>query len=108
MLDGRRQALVRGGIGEVSADVGQARGEAIEHVCVQRLARAFDALARVLAQVLHRPVVAGDADDRAVQQAAPLQSVERAERHHLGEIAGDAEHDKHVGGCRTLGVRHAP
>ena len=106
--DRTRHALIGGGVGEVAAHVGQACGEAVEHVRVQRLTGAFDARARVLAQMLERPIVARDAHDRTLQQPAPLQSVERAKRHHLGQIAGDAEHDQHVSGGGTLRVRHVP
>jgi hypothetical protein len=44
----------------------------------------LDRLAGVLAQVLGGPVVDRDAHDRAAEQAAALQPVERAEGHHLG------------------------
>ncbi len=108
VADGRHQALVGGGVGEVAADVGQALCEAIEHLGVHRLAGAFDALTSVVAQMFERPIVARDADDRAVQQPPALEAIERAKRHHSGEVAGDAEHDEHVSGLRVLGVRHAP
>ena len=38
----------------------------------------------------------GDADDRALEQPALLQPVERVKRHHLREVAGDAEDDEDV------------
>ena len=50
-----------------------------------------------LAQLLDGPVVAGHADDRAVQQLARLEAIERVEGHHLREIAGDAEDHEPVG-----------
>ncbi len=103
VADGGRQALVRGLVGEVAADVGQARGEALEDLEVERLATPFDTRARVLAQVLERPVVARDADDRAVQEAALLQAVERVEGHHLREVPGDPEDHEHVGRGRAGG-----
>src|ERR1700727_2354185 len=70
-------ALVGGGVGEGAADVGETRGEALEDGVVEGLAGPRDALAGVGAQMLERPVVAGDADDRAAQEPSPLQAVER-------------------------------
>ena len=56
----------------------------------------LDRLPGVLAEVLVGPVVDGDADDRAVEQAPLLEPVERVEGHHLRQIAGDPEDDEHV------------
>ena len=82
--------------------VDQLRGEPC-----RKLSRAFDtvldALSR-LAQLVDGPVVPGHAHDRAVEQAAPLQPVERVKGHHLGQVAGDAEDDKHIGGLWTRGA----
>src|SRR5208282_6425502 len=86
---------------EVAADVGEARGEALEDVAVELFAAAFDALGGVLAQLLDRPVVARHAHDRAVQQTAALEPVERVEGHHLGEVAGDPEDDQSIGEPRV-------
>jgi hypothetical protein len=60
------------------------------------VSQGFDAFARVLAQTLDAPVIARDAHDRAVQQAPLLQAVERAERHHLRQVTGDAEDHQRV------------
>jgi hypothetical protein len=60
-------------------------------------------LARPLPQVVDRPVVGGDADDRAVEQAAALEPVERAQGHHLGQVAADAEGHEDVGGPLVVG-----
>ncbi len=101
VADRGRQALVGGGVGEIAAHVGEPCREPLEDLVVERLAGPDDAFAGVLAQVLERPVVARDPDDRAVQEAALLQAVERAEGHHLREVAGDPEDHEHVGrgGC---------
>ena len=105
-------ALVGVVVAEVAGHVGQPRGEAIEDLVVDRLAAVLDALARVLAQMVDGPVVARHPDDRAVQQAAALQPVQRVERHDLGQVAGDSEDHEHV--CRLcagrvlLGGRGAP
>jgi hypothetical protein len=56
----------------------------------------------VLAKLVDRPVIEGDPDDRAIQQPARLQPVERVEGHHLGEIAGDAEDHEDIGGARFV------
>jgi hypothetical protein len=45
-------------------------------------------------------VVGRDADDRARQQAAPLQPVEGVEGHHAREVTGDSEADQHIGLAR--------
>ena len=99
--DRRGHALVGPVVAEVAGDVGQPRGEAVEDLVVDRLAAVLDALAGVLAQILDRPVVDRHAHDRAVQQAALLQPVQRVEGHHLREVAGDAEDDEYVGGLRA-------
>ena len=96
--DGRADALVRGGVAEVALDVREPVGEAPEHLLVDGLAGAGDGLAGVVAQVVDRPVVDRHAHDRAVEQAARLEPVERMKRHHLGQIAGDPEDHEHVGG----------
>src|SRR3954466_12239626 len=48
------------------------------------------------AQVLVGPVGDGDAEDRALQQPAPLEPVERPEGHHPREVTTDAEDDEDV------------
>jgi hypothetical protein len=58
VADGRRQALVGGGVGEVAADVGQRAAKRSKTGAVELLAGPFDAFAGVLAQALDRPVVA--------------------------------------------------
>jgi hypothetical protein len=52
--------------------------------------------------VRERPVVDRNADDRAVEQPAPLEAVERPERHDLREITGDPEGHEDV----SARVRH--
>ena len=99
--DRGRDAAVGRVVAEITGDVREALGKPAEHVFVERLARADDGFARPVHQLLDRPVVDRDADDRAVQQAPPLEPVQRPERHHLREIAGDSEDDEHV--CRLLG-----
>ena len=100
--DRRRHALERGGVGEIAGHVGEPLGEALEDLLVH-VSTGLDRLPRALAQVVDRPVVDRHADDRAVQQAAALQLVQRPEGHHLREVAGDAEHDEHVGGLLPAG-----
>ena len=93
------------GVGEVAADVGQPRGEALEDLRRSTgFAGALDRFAGVLAQVLERPVVARDADDRAVEQPPLLEPVQRAEGHHLREVAGDPEDHEYVGALGLAGV----
>ncbi len=99
-VDRRRDALVGRVVAEVPVDVRQPLGEALEHLLVELLAGADDRLARPLTQLIDGPVVDGHADDRAVEQSAPLQPVQRPERHHLREVACDPEDDEYVGGLR--------
>jgi hypothetical protein len=94
----RGDALIRRRIGEVARHVRQPGGEALEDPLVQRLAAGRDRDPRVVAQIVGAPVVDGDADDRAVEQAAPFEPVQRSECHHLREIARDPEGDERVGG----------
>ena len=97
-------------VAEVPLDVGEPGGETVEHGRVELLTGADDRLARPLHQLLHRPVVHRDADDRAAEEPAPLQPVERPERHHLREVAGDPEDREDIGGSRCVStlprVRH--
>ena len=88
-------------VAEVTGQIRQPRGEAIEHFVIDRLTAVRDALACVCPQVVDGPVVGCDSQDRAVQQAAPLQPVERVEGHDLGEVTADAEDDEHVRGLRS-------
>ena len=101
VLQPHREALERRRVGEVARQVGEAGGEPVEHRRVEGLTACQDRLAGTLAQVVVRPVVDGDADDRAGQQPARLEAVERVQRHHLRQVAGDAEHHEDVG--RLLG-----
>ncbi len=92
-----RDLSVDGGVLEIAVDVREALREAVEHLLVERLAGGDDRVPRALDQLLERPVVERDADDRAVEEPARFESVQRAERHHAGEVARDAEDDEHVG-----------
>jgi hypothetical protein len=89
-------------VGEVAADVREPRRQAGEDLRVDRLAACLDAVVGMLAELLHRPVVDRNTDDRALQQAARLQAIERMQRHHLGQVAGDAEHDQHIRRSRGI------
>ena len=97
----RGHPLVGRVVGEVAGHVGESRGEAVEDLVVDRLAGVGDAVPGVVAQLLDGPVVARHSQDRAVQQAAALQPVERLERHHPGQVAGDTEDHEHVGGLHA-------
>src|SRR4051794_35310311 len=105
------QALERLGIAEVPAQVRQPAGEALEGLLVERLTTVDDCTTRALLQVVDCPVVNRDADDRAIEQASFLEPVQRAQRHHLGQVARDAEGDEDVGWLRSHGpepAREAP
>ena len=85
--DGLGDALVRGGVAEVARDVRETLREAREHLLVELLAGADDRVAGALDELVDRPVVDGDPDDRALEQPALLEPVQRAERHDLGQVA---------------------
>ena len=93
-------ALIGFGLAEVALHVGESRGEALEDLIVDRLAGPLDRRARAIDELLDGPVIDRNADDRAVDQAPPLEPVQRAERHHLREVTGDPERDEHV--CRLV------
>ena len=106
VADRAREPFVGARVGEISGQERQTLREAFEHGLIDRLAARFDRAARALAQILDRPVVTGDSHDRAVEQPAALESIQRVERHHLGEVAGDAEHDERIGmACRASPAR---
>ena len=46
--------------------------------------------------VLQRPVVEGDANDAAEEEAALLEPVKGSGRHHPRQVAGNAEHDEDI------------
>ena len=104
VLEHAREALERRRVREVPGEVGEPGGEPLEDLGIERLAGGQDRLAGTLLEVVDRPVVDGDADDRARQEPALLEAVERVQRHHLGQVAGDAEHDEDVGGLLEGGV----
>jgi len=95
-LDRLAHSIVRCGVPEVPGDVGEPRGEPVEHLGVDLLAASLDRLAGAVDQLLDRPVVDRDADDRTVEQPALLQPVERVEGHDLRQVAGDPEDHEDV------------
>ena len=99
-LDRGRDPVVGGRIAEVARHVGEARREPGEHVLVDVLAGADDRRPRPLDQLVDAPVVDRDPDDRAVDQLPPFEAIERAEGHHLREVAGDPEDHEHVAARR--------
>ena len=104
-VDRLGDALVRGRIGEIAGDVGEPVGEALEDLRVELLAGTFDRVPCALLQLVDRPVVHGHAHDRTVDQASPLEPVERHERHHLRQVARDPEGDEDVRRARLLDSR---
>ncbi len=95
--DRLRDLGVRVGVGEVAVDVGQALREPLEDLLVDLLARRDDRFASTIDELLERPVVEGDADDGAVEEAARLEPVQRAVGHDAREVARDPEDHEHVG-----------
>ncbi len=67
---------------------------------------AFDRLAGALHQLVECPVVDGYSDDRALQESAPLEPIQRSERHHFCQVAGNPEDDEDVGDAliRAVGL----
>jgi len=96
---GKHEVVVRDGrsVGEVAVDVREALREPSEQLVVERLTRRDDRVARARDELLERPVVEGDADDRTAQKPASLEAVQRAEGHDPREVARDPEDHEHVG-----------
>ena len=67
---------------------------------VELFARRDDRVTCALDELLERPVVERDADDRAIEEAARLEAIQRAVRHDAREIAGDPEDHEYVGRLR--------
>jgi hypothetical protein len=101
-VDRLPHALVRGVVAEIARDVGEALSQTVEDLLVERLAGACDRLARAILELIDGPVVDRDAHDRAVEQAALLEPVQRVERHHFRQVARDPEDDEDVRGHRGL------
>jgi hypothetical protein len=101
-VDRLGHGLVGCRVGEVAGEVGEPVGQALEDLLVELFAGTHDRVAGTLLQLVERPVVDRDPEDRAVEQAALLEPVERAEGHHLGEVAGDPERDEDVGRPRPV------
>ena len=97
-FDRLSDALVGRGIVEVAAHVREPRGETVEDLLVELLSCSFDRLARAVSQLVVGPIVDRHADDRTVQEPALVEPVERAEGHHLRQVARDPEDDQDV--CR--------
>src|SRR5689334_8833554 len=104
-LDRDRDTFVGGGVAEIAGDVREACREPREHFLVEWFARPDDRFARSLNQLIDAPVIDRHADDRAIEKLAPLQAVQRSERHHLGEVAGDAEDHEDI---TTRVLTHGP
>ena len=100
-LDRLGDPLVGRRVAEVALHVRQSCREAVEDGGIDRLPGALDRLAGALHQLVHRPVVDRNSDDRALQQPAPLEPVQRSERHHLRQVAGDPEDHEDVRGPLT-------
>ena len=92
-------------VGDVTGQVGDPAGEPAENRLVEFLAGTQDRLAGMIHQLLGGDLVAGHPDDRAVEQLAALQAVQRAEGHLSGEITGNAEDHQQVGVAAAM-IRH--
>ena len=95
-LDRLADALVGARVAEVAGHIRQAPHEASEHLLVELLARRDDRRTSPLHELLLGPVVDGDPHDRALEQLALLEPVQRPERHHLREIPRDPEDHEHI------------
>ena len=110
--DRRRDPGVRGIVGEVARHVRQPADEAVEHGVVDGLAGRLDRRACPLDELVERPVVAGDTDDRTVDQTPTFEPVQRPERHHPRQVAGDPEDHQRVArvvahGCSCFSMSSA-
>ena len=101
--DRRTHPLVGRVVAEIALDVREPLGEALEDGLIELLPRFHDRGARTVDELVSRPFVDGDAHDRAIEQSALLQSVERAEGHHLREVTRDPEDHEDVCRLREIG-----
>ena len=99
-VDRGRNSLIRRRVGEVTALIREPLRKAVENLLVDLLTRPLDRLARTFLQVVVGPVVDSHADDRAVEEPAGLEPVERMKGHHFREVAGDTEDDEDIGDLR--------
>ena len=109
--DGLADRCERCGIREVTPDVGHALAQAVQDIRVRLSVtqRGRHRLRRTLAQVRISPVLRGNPDDRTRQKPAPLQLIQRHERHLPSQIAADTERHEHVSLPRvTHLLRHQP
>jgi hypothetical protein len=91
------QLVESGLISIVAAYVVQKSGQFRECLFIDLPHSGLDAVMGTLPQLLHRPVVVSDPDDRFVEAAMPDHRVKRRENLLVGEIACCAEQDQHVG-----------
>ena len=82
---------------EVAADVAELGREPVEHLVVEVLAGLLDRVAGAAAKIVVGQVLARHPEHGHVEQPAPLEPVERAERLLPGQVAGYPEDDQGVG-----------
>jgi hypothetical protein len=100
--DLRGEPAVKRAILGVTGHVRHPGGETVEDLVVESLARAQNSFPRQLHELLGGDLSAGHPHDRAAEQSAALQPVQRAEGHLPGEIAGDAEDHQQVRGAAAV------
>ena len=111
VADGFRDRRERHRVFEVAADIGHAGAEPVEDVGVGLglSERRRDRLRRAPAQIVVGPALGCDAHDRAGQQLASLELVQRYERHLVRKVAGDSERNENVSRLWALcAARHEP
>src|SRR5262249_7604983 len=82
----------------------QARSQPLENLLADLLAGIFDGLSRVVPESRIRPLVAGHADDPALQLLAAFHAVQRTEGLPFRQIPGDPEdHQRFRGRGRRYG-----
>ena len=91
-ITGSAKAAKRGAEREASNGMVASSGNAL----IELLACPHDRLASAPDELVDRPVVDRYPDNRALEQPAPLEPVERPERHHLRQVARDPEHHEDV------------
>jgi hypothetical protein len=107
-LDGLGHPLVGLGVGVVPRHHAEPGGQSLEHRLVDHLLGVLHRPPGVLAQGGRRPLVKGHPDDGAGEQVAPLEPVEGAEGHLLGQVPGDPEDHQDVSLRRRSARGHDP
>ena len=90
------QRVIQRVSGDVAVQIGQPVCQLVEHVLVNLLAGIRNRSVGPLDQLVFADLVAGHADDRALQESLVLEAVEGREGHLAGQVAGNPENHQQI------------